>query len=86
MHAMLENFRPSLCLAGRGPIGDFQHATLPIDRTDMATLLQIEQMVRKTVAGLTLASKPTEKRAAVAMPAWNIHSASTKVGPPCART
>ena len=63
----------------------FLPCSLAICRADMAPLLQVEQMVRKTVAGLPLASKPPEKKAAAAMPAWNIHSASTKVGQACAR-
>ena len=65
--------------------GRFLSCSLATCRTDIVPLLQVEQMVRQTVAGLPLASKPPEKKAAAAMPAWNIHSASTKVGKACAR-
>jgi len=41
-------------------------------------MCQVEEMVRRTAAGLPQVSKPADKKAASA-PAWNIHSASTKV-------
>ena len=39
---------------------------------------QVEEMVGRTAAGLPQVSKPADKKAA-STPAWNIHSASTKV-------
>ena len=39
---------------------------------------QVEEMVRRTAAGLPQVSKPADKKATSA-PAWNALSASTKV-------
>ncbi len=39
---------------------------------------QVEEMAKRTAAGLPQVSKPADKKAA-STPAWNIHSASTKV-------
>ena len=39
---------------------------------------QVEGMAGRTAAGLPQVSKPADKKAA-STPAWNIHSASTKV-------